>query len=377
VRSMATGSPTTQHTRSVVARMGALALSTLLLSCALVVPPTAQLATARGAVSDAEAAGADTQAPTELAAARDKLVQAESRVRRGHMDEAELLADQAAADARLAAMKARAAAAEVALGLIRPGASDALNPRDSTSAPDETVEGTRGDVLAAASDPLIGRYARAEIEGAEVALAEAERHERRGSDSEVVAHWVYLARQRAATAREAAKLRHAEEEIRLAGEGRQQEVAGLRRTEDEAVAARMAVPSGALDRSWARASGGDVTVILGDDQFEEGRAEVNSRADPNIDRIAALLRADQRLVVRLESHSDDTGSRSRSIEFSGRRAEAVRQALVARGIEIRRITVLALGESYPVASNETSLGRERNRRVEAVVGAPTRSGALN
>ena len=76
-------------------------------------------------------------------------------------------------------------------------------------------------------------------------------------------------------------------------------------------------------------------------------------------------------MVRLEGHSDDTGSRGRSIEASGRPAEAVRAALVSRGIEVQRIIVRALGDSYPVASNETSLGRE----LEAVVASAGRSGA--
>jgi Domain of unknown function (DUF4398) len=113
--------PIALHLRSAAARIGLIALATTFMACALVEPPTAQLAAARAAISDAEAAGAEARAPTELAGARDKLAQAEARVRRGHHDQAGLLADQAAADARLATMKARAMAAETALGVIRQG----------------------------------------------------------------------------------------------------------------------------------------------------------------------------------------------------------------------------------------------------------------
>ncbi len=90
-----------------------------LAACALVEPPTAELAAARTAISDAEAAGAAQRAPAELASARDKLIEAEWRSRRGHNDQAQFLAEQALADARLATMKARAAVADSALSAIR------------------------------------------------------------------------------------------------------------------------------------------------------------------------------------------------------------------------------------------------------------------
>jgi hypothetical protein len=94
----------------------------------LVGTPDAELAAARSAVADAESAGAATRAPADLAAARDKLARAEDRARLRHFDEAQSLAEQAAADARLAALRARAAAAETALDAVR-------NARQSESMP--------------------------------------------------------------------------------------------------------------------------------------------------------------------------------------------------------------------------------------------------
>jgi Domain of unknown function (DUF4398) len=107
--------------------MAVAALTAALLACALVQPPTAELAAARAAIADAEAAGAAARAPAELASARGKLAEADARTRRGHHDQAQLLAEQAAADARLATMKARAAAAETALNAIR------LSPTEAPS----------------------------------------------------------------------------------------------------------------------------------------------------------------------------------------------------------------------------------------------------
>jgi outer membrane protein OmpA-like peptidoglycan-associated protein len=250
----------------------------------------------------------------------------------------------------------------------------ALGACSSASSPNAAVERARSEVVATASDPLVTRYARAELESAQDAFAQAERDWRRRADSEVIARWATVAEQRAATARETAQRRHAEEEAQAAEAERQQKLVEERRIESESLYQDAPAASGASGEG-ARAAGGDVVVVFADDQFQEGRVELGPAAAPGLDRIADLLRRDPQRAVRLESHVDDTGSRSRSIELSGRRAEAVRAALVARGVEARRIVVRALGDSYPVASNETELGRERNRRVEAIVSAAARSGA--
>ena len=156
---------------------------------------------------------------------------------------------------------------------------------------------------------------------------------------------------------------------------RQQKLAEARKIESESLGAGVSSPSGAADAAAARGRSGAI-VVFPDDHFQPGRAELDPRAEVGIERIATLLREDPQRIVRLEGHVDDVGNHSRSIELSGRRAEAVRAALVARGIEARRIVVRALGDSYPVASNETPLGRERNRRVEAILSTTAaRSGA--
>jgi hypothetical protein len=90
-------------------------------ACALVDTPTAELAVAQSAIRDAESAGAAVRAPAELASARDRLARAQAESRKGHYDEALFLAEQAEADARLAAVKSRAASAEAALGVVRRG----------------------------------------------------------------------------------------------------------------------------------------------------------------------------------------------------------------------------------------------------------------
>jgi outer membrane protein OmpA-like peptidoglycan-associated protein len=109
---------------------------------------------------------------------------------------------------------------------------------------------------------------------------------------------------------------------------------------------------------------GGAALVLGDDAFVANGFSLKPGADSEIDRVARVLQEDPSRVARIDGHSEDLNSRSRSIEFSGRRAEAVRSALVARGIDPHRIAVRALGDSFPVASNETELGRQRNRHVD-------------
>jgi outer membrane protein OmpA-like peptidoglycan-associated protein len=54
-------------------------------------------------------------------------------------------------------------------------------------------------------------------------------------------------------------------------------------------------------------------------------------------------------------------------ELSDRRADAVRDYLIQQRIPVSSITAVGLGESQPVASNDTAAGRQRNRRVELIV----------
>lgn len=61
------------------------------------------------------------------------------------------------------------------------------------------------------------------------------------------------------------------------------------------------------------------------------------------------------------------GSDSYNLDLSRRRAEAVRDFLIDRGVGPARITARGYGEAYPVAPNDTATGCQQNRRVEVVV----------
>jgi outer membrane protein OmpA-like peptidoglycan-associated protein len=69
----------------------------------------------------------------------------------------------------------------------------------------------------------------------------------------------------------------------------------------------------------------------------------------------------------VEGYTDSTGEASYNQGLSERRAEAVRDTLVDMGISRSRVETKGFGEQFPVASNDTSGGRQQNRRVEIVI----------
>ena len=70
--------------------------------------------------------------------------------------------------------------------------------------------------------------------------------------------------------------------------------------------------------------------------------------------------------VVVDGYTDSIGSDAYNLKLSERRAEAVRDLMVQKGISASRITTHGYGKSRPVASNNTAEGRAENRRVEIV-----------
>jgi outer membrane protein OmpA-like peptidoglycan-associated protein len=101
--------------------------------------------------------------------------------------------------------------------------------------------------------------------------------------------------------------------------------------------------------------------------FDVDSDRMQSESQPVLKMIAAGLQADPSLKVRIEGHTDATGSAEHNADLSRRRAEAVRNALASEfKIDPARLTVDGLGSKRPVESNDTPAGRAANRRVEFV-----------
>ena len=84
-------------------------------------------------------------------------------------------------------------------------------------------------------------------------------------------------------------------------------------------------------------------------------------------RIGSLLVSLQIERIRVDGHTDATGSGSYNEQLSLRRATAVADALIAAGVNAKSLQVRGLGQKVPVASNQTAEGRLQNRRVVIVI----------
>jgi outer membrane protein OmpA-like peptidoglycan-associated protein len=77
--------------------------------------------------------------------------------------------------------------------------------------------------------------------------------------------------------------------------------------------------------------------------------------------------------IRIQGHTDSTGSAAYDEQLSLRRAEAVRDVLASRGVNLRQMLVEGAGAARPIADNSTPEGRAENRRVELYIDVPQRS----
>lgn len=101
--------------------------------------------------------------------------------------------------------------------------------------------------------------------------------------------------------------------------------------------------------------------------FDEGKAELRSNAKANLNQIkSSLLKRYEGSDIRVYGYTDTEGSSETNKDLAARRANAVKDWLQTNGIDASRISVNAVGEARPAASNATEQGRQQNRRVEIV-----------
>jgi len=114
---------------------------------------------------------------------------------------------------------------------------------------------------------------------------------------------------------------------------------------------------------------GDLLAISlkGDVTFDYDSAAIRPGLYSEIDRISNVLIKYPQTVIRIEGHTDSTGSEIYNMNLSEKRSEAVKNLIVQRGLSLDRIETRAYGESTPVADNNTEAGRRMNRRVEIKV----------
>ncbi|RKH07972.1 OmpA family protein [Corallococcus sp. CA047B] len=105
--------------------------------------------------------------------------------------------------------------------------------------------------------------------------------------------------------------------------------------------------------------------IKGNILFETNSAIIQKQSYPLLDEVAAVLAKNPTLgPVQIEGHTDNKGSRSLNLDLSKRRAKSVLDYLAGKKIDRKRLTSQGFGFDRPIDTNDTALGRAKNRRVD-------------
>ena len=109
------------------------------------------------------------------------------------------------------------------------------------------------------------------------------------------------------------------------------------------------------------------TIIFQNIYFEIDKAKLLPKSYKELNRLYDLLNKKKSVKIEIRGHTDNNGSYGHNVSLSERRAKAVIDYLINKGIEKNRITHKGFGSSIPIAGNKTEEGRQKNRRVEFVI----------
>ncbi len=108
-------------------------------------------------------------------------------------------------------------------------------------------------------------------------------------------------------------------------------------------------------------------IVLKNVFFETGSASLKDASINELNRLKNLLEENPNLPIRINGHTDNVGSDENNLVLSNDRAKAVYDYLLTNGINGNRLSYKGFGETLPIASNEDTDGRQKNRRTEFVI----------
>ena len=106
------------------------------------------------------------------------------------------------------------------------------------------------------------------------------------------------------------------------------------------------------------------TYNLKDVHFETNSANLKPASYKSLNELSEFMLLKKTLKIELAGHTDDEGENEYNLALSQKRADAVRNYLLMKGVPKDRVTAVGYGEEQPVASNETEEGKAMNRRTE-------------
>ncbi len=257
------------------------------------------------------------------------------------------------------------------------------------------LDQARSDFRVAQSNPNVAKYAPLELKQAGEALDQANAAAEDNDSDEKIDKLAYVAKQKIALTREAAKQKSAEAEVASSGKKRDQlrldqrtneadkakmiaqqsqlnaqiaqsETAEAQRKTQEAQARTAQLEAQLADLAAKKTERGMV-ITLGDVLFGTDMARLNPDGMRTAQKLADVLQQNPQRTVMVEGFTDSTGTSAHNQELSERRAAAVSGALLQMGVAPGRVTTQGYGEAHPIAANDTAENRQWNRRVEIVL----------
>lgn len=299
---------------------------------------------ARNAVGIAQSGGADTLAPEAYQKAVASLNQAEAllnrKANRKEVIAAARDAVQTAADARTIALKRAADQTAAAERAAQQAATDAAKARQK----EEEAARQQAELqkLQAERDAAREAQARAEADAAR-AQADAAKSQ---ADAAALA-----AQQQANAAQQQAKAA--------------QDAAAKAEADKQALRAALLAQFNRILPTTDTPRG--LQVNMADVLFAFGKYELQQSAREALAKFSGIVLAHPGLHLSVEGYTDSVGSDAFNQTLSEQRAGAVRDYLVQQGLDPTSITATGFGKSNPVASNDTAMGRQQNRRVEIII----------
>jgi outer membrane protein OmpA-like peptidoglycan-associated protein len=244
----------------------------------------------------------------------------------------------------------------------------------------DQLEQARAEVETLSQDPLAAQVANVELRSARDSLNRADAALKEGEPREEVLHLAYVAQRYAEIGKSRIEEAQARQQIAQSEAERNRVLLEARTREAEAAQEKAQVAEAAAEGTQqelqalqkeltdlqAQQTERGMVLTLGDVLFDTGAATLKPGADLVISRLSEFLSEYPDTRVIIEGHADSRGSEAYNQELSARRAQAVADALISRGVPSNRFEILGRGESFPVASNDSSAGRQQNRRVEIV-----------